>query len=245
MASERPSPEVDDVEVARILTEGAIEIEGRITNSSNATLVVTVTSGSTSITGVYKPERGERPLWDFPAGLWRREVAAYELSRAFDAGLIPVTVVRVDGPFGVGSLQAYVDEDGISHYFTMAEDPQYADVLQTLAAFDVVANNSDRKSGHVLLADGCIAGIDHGLCFHEEDKLRTVIWDFAGEPLTERATCALERLVTEGLPPLVGELLSPTECAATTQRAAALLESGILPAPDEDRPWPPYPWPLV
>jgi len=236
---------MDPSEVAELLRHGELSIEGQIAGSSNATLVVTVERGGLVLPAIYKPERGERPLWDFPGGLWRREVAAFELSRWFAIDLIPITVVREEGPFGVGSLQAMVDEDGVSHYFTLREEPAQASWLATLAAFDVVANNTDRKSGHVLSAPDGLWGIDHGLCFHAEPKLRTVIWDFAGTALTEPSLHALERLGAEGLPPALTELLGTDEQEATLERAEQLLDAGILPVPDDDAPWPPYPWPLV
>ncbi len=133
---------------------------------------------------VYKPLRGERPLWDFPDGLYRREVAAYELSAALGWSLVPETVARDDGPYGAGSYQRFVDADFTEHYFTLLEQPDHHDLLRRIAVFDLVANNADRKSGHCLLGDdGNIWGIDHGLCFAVPPKLRTVMWDFAGEPI--------------------------------------------------------------
>ena len=128
------------------------------------------------------PSKGERPLWDFPGGLFRREVAAYLLSESLGWGLVPETVERAEGPFGEGSVQRYVPEDGASHYFTLRDDPKWHPTLKRMCAFDVVANNADRKSGHVLLAEDRLWAIDNGLCFNEDDKLRTVIWDFGGEP---------------------------------------------------------------
>ena len=135
------------------------------------------------VCAVYKPARGERSLWDFPDGLYRREVAAYELSEALGWGLVPPTVVRDDGPFGPGSLQLFVEADYEQHYFTLLDDGGHdEDVLRAICAFDIVANNADRKSGHVLRGpDGRLWAIDHGLCFHRQPKLRTVIWDFADE----------------------------------------------------------------
>src|SRR5580698_4821140 len=170
--------------VARILTDGAMEVHGRIAGSSNATLLVTCRLGDEELLAVYKPHKGERPLWDFPGGLFRREVAAFALSEALGWGLVPETVLRAEGPFGEGSVQRFVHEaqdgEGTEHYFTLRDKPVWHDTLRRLCAFDVVANNADRKSGHVLLSEGRLWAIDNGLCFNEHDKLRTVIWDFGG-----------------------------------------------------------------
>jgi len=197
-----------------------------------------------TLSGLYKPEEGERPLWDFPEGLWRREIAAYELSEALGLGIVPETIARLEGPFGPGSLQRYVPEDGEHHYFTVRDEPTYRSTFQAIAAFDVVANNSDRKSGHVLQEGTTLWCIDHGLCFHEEEKLRTVIWDFAGDPISPEL---LERLAAlrEAPPTALTALLSAGEIAAIVARTDALLAAGTLPFPDEDGPYPPYPWPLV
>ncbi len=227
-----------------LLTRGTVEIEGRFSNSSNATFLVRIELEGDSMLAVYKPEAGERPLWDFPAGLWRREVAASVLSEHLGFGLVPLTIAREDLPAGPGSLQRYVEEDPAAHFFTLREDPQHERTLKALAAFDVVANNSDRKSGHVLLAEGSLWAIDHGLCFHEEDKVRTVIWDYAGDPLDDEVRAGLERLLVE-VPPALIDLLSEAEVTATQRRARDLLELGALPEPDEDAPYPPYPWPLI
>jgi hypothetical protein len=231
-------------EVLELLRHGSIEIEGRFPNSSNATLLCVVTLDGESRRAVYKPEAGERPLWDFPAGLWRREVAAFVVAGHLGIDLIPETVARADGPAGRGSLQRYVDEDLASHYFTLREEPLHTASLQALAAFDVVANNSDRKSGHVLFAEERLWAIDHGLCFHEDDKLRTVIWDYAGDVLADSVRAGLDQLLGR-VPEGMHELLSPDEIEQTLRRARQLLDDGMLPHPDEDRPFPPYPWPLV
>jgi hypothetical protein len=220
-------------------------VHGRIAGSSNATLLVTCELGGCELLAVYKPVRGERPLWDFPDGLHQREVAAYELSRALGWDLVPETVTRHDGPYGPGSVQRFVTEDGESHYFTLREDPAWWPTLLGIAAFDVVANNADRKSGHVLLAEGRLWAIDHGLCFHKEPKLRTVIWDFAGEDLPPDLAGDLGRLVEGGLPPALAELLTDGEGEALLRRAATLVAAGALPRPDDRGRWPPYPWPLV
>jgi uncharacterized repeat protein (TIGR03843 family) len=230
---------------ADVLAEGAMEVHGRIPGSSNATLLVTCSLDGRELLAVYKPGRGERPLWDFPEGLHRREVAAYELSEALGWGLVPETVARREAPYGPGSVQRFVPGDGTSHYFTLRDDERWHGDLVTFAAFDVVANNADRKSGHVLLAEDRLWAIDNGLTFHTEPKLRTVIWDFAGERLPEGAVADLRRLVRCGLPSSMDALLDPAERRAVLARAAALADDGELPVPDDDRHWPPYPWPLV
>jgi uncharacterized repeat protein (TIGR03843 family) len=236
---------VPDETVARILTEGAMEVHGRIAGSSNATLLVTCRLGADELMAVYKPLKGERPLWDFPGGLFRREVAAYLLSETLGWGLVPETVERAEGPFGLGSVQRYVPEDGTAHYFTLRDDPKWHPTLKRMCAFDVVANNADRKSGHVLLAEERLWAIDNGLCFNEEDKLRTVIWDFGGEALPADDLADLERLRHDGPPADLCELLSPPEVAALDERAGWLLHLGALPELVDDGNWPPYPWPLV
>ncbi|MEI8263172.1 MAG: SCO1664 family protein [Actinomycetes bacterium] len=227
-----------------ILSKGSIEVQARFSNSSNNTLLVNVSFEGEDLLAVYKPEEGERPLWDFPGGLWRREIAAYQLSEFLGLDLIPLTLPRDDAPFGPGSLQRYVNEDTEHHYFTIRDDPEHHATLRAIAAFDVVANNSDRKSGHVLLEGHRLWGIDHGLCFHEEEKLRTVVWDFSGDSIEPGL---LERIkMLKDSPPIeLIELLSPREIAAMGDRADALLATGVLPFPDEDGPYPPYPWPLV
>jgi uncharacterized repeat protein (TIGR03843 family) len=236
---------MSNTSVERVLTEGAMEVHGRIAGSSNATLLVTCRLGEDELLGVYKPAKGERPLWDFPGGLFRREVGAYVLSETLGWGLVPETVVRPEGPFGPGSVQRFVHEDGTSHYFTLRDEPKWHPVLMQLGAFDVVANNADRKSGHVLLAEDRLWAIDNGLCFNEHDKLRTVIWDFGGTPLAPELLEDLTRLAQDGPPPALCELLEPAELAATLDRVAWLLSLGALPELVDDGEWPPYPWPLV
>ncbi len=232
--------------VADILALGEMTVHGRIAGSSNTTLLVTCSLTGAELLAVYKPARGERPLWDFPGGLYKREVAAFLLSRALGWGLVPETVDRPEAPFGPGSVQRFVPEDGTSHYFTLLEDTRWHATLVAIAAFDVVANQADRKSGHVLLADGKLWAIDNGLAFHADPKLRTVIWEFAGTPIPPNLLGDIERLLSEGLPAEeLGSLLEPDELAALRLRAEHLVAEGMLPEPDEDRQWPPYPWPLV
>ncbi len=216
--------------------------------SSNGTFLSSVTLAAegeedTVLPAIYKPWRAERPLWDFPDGLYRREVAAFELARRLGWVLIPDTVRRDDGPLGTGSLQRFVNADFAQHYFTLLEVEAFHPALRRMAAFDVVANNADRKGGHCLVdGGGQIWGIDHGLCFHETPKLRTVIWDFAGEALAGSELEALGRFVEEGPGDDLAGLLSPGEVDAMMARAARLRRRGCLPEPRSDHP---YPWPLV
>jgi uncharacterized repeat protein (TIGR03843 family) len=232
-------------DVARVLIEGDMEVHGRIAGSSNATLLVTCRLGPDELLAVYKPSKGERPLWDFPGGLFRREVAAYVLSETLGWGLVPETVRRDEGPFGPGSVQRFVHEDGESHYFTLRDESKWHPALMRVCAFDVVANNADRKSGHVLLAEDRLWAIDNGLCFNTHDKLRTVIWDFGGAPLEQDVVEDLARLVHGDPPPALCTLLDPAEVAATIDRASWLLSLRALPELVDDGGWPPYPWPLV
>jgi len=226
-----------------VLTRGALTVKGRLPASSNATLLVeAVLDGATAL-AVYKPVRGERPLWDFPSGLFRRELAAWHLSEALGWGLVPLTVARAEGPYGEGSLQLFVPAHFEQHYFTLREDERHHDRLRRICAFDLVANNADRKSGHCLLAeDGTIYAIDNGLCFHIEPKLRTVIWDFAAESLPPPIVDDLRRLLADPPPAALRELLEADECRAMLRRARALVKAGRFPTDTIGRG---YPWPLV
>jgi uncharacterized repeat protein (TIGR03843 family) len=231
-------------QVTELLATTEFTVVGRLPWSSNLTFLVTVdTDGPDPVAAVYKPARGERSLWDFPDGLYRREVAAFALSEALGWGIVPPTVSRDDGPFGPGSLQLFVEADYNQHYFTLYDEGLHGDTLRAMCAFDIVANNADRKSGHVLEGpDGQLWAIDHGLCFHRQPKLRTVIWDFAGEPLTDDLLGDLGSLASD-LPDDVGCRLSDPERAALEERTRRLIETGSFPEPNGERP--PYPWPLV
>ena len=225
-----------------LLTQATIGIKGRMPWSSNVTLLAELTCGQTTALAVYKPERGERPLWDFPPGLYKREIAAYRLSEALGWGIVPVTVPR-EGPLGAGSLQLFIDADFEQHYLTLLERPEHREQLQQICAFDLVANNADRKSGHCLLGpDGRIYAIDNGLSFHVEPKLRTVIWDFGGEPIPDALVADVRRLLDAGLPDPLAELLDREERDALLTRAHALLSDPHFPT---DRTGHRYPWPLV
>jgi uncharacterized repeat protein (TIGR03843 family) len=224
------------------LAAGEVTVKGRLPWSSNATFLVEVARNGTRSLGVYKPGRGERPLWDFPRHLYRREVAAWVLSEALGWGLVPPTVER-DGPLGAGSLQWFVDADFEQHYFTLREDVRHRPRLERIAAFDVIANNADRKAGHCLLGtDGAVYAIDNGLCFHVEPKLRTVVWDFGGEPLPAAILDDLRRLLGAGVPAALARLLAEDECAALVARTRALVAQRRFPEDDGGHR---YPWPLV
>ncbi|MBX3312953.1 MAG: SCO1664 family protein [Actinobacteria bacterium] len=243
--STEPTPEL--VEQEALLLAAELHVVGRMPWSSNATLLCELREPGAGEDAdplgraIYKPHRGERPLWDFPDGLYRREVATYRLARALGWDLVPPTVER-DGPFGVGSVQWFVDADFDRHYFELLEDDATHDQLRRMAAFDVVANSTDRKGGHVLADEaGHLWGIDNGLSFHAEFKLRTVIWDFGGEPLPAELAEDLDRIAC-GLPRDLADLLDPFERNALATRARALLAEGRLPVDPTGRR---YPWPLV
>src|SRR6185436_5359867 len=187
--------ELDVADILTLLAQGELEVQWILPWSSNYTLLTTVQCNSTQGLAVYKPRRGERPLWDFPRGtLCQREVAAYLLSEAIGWSLVPPTVLR-DGPYGVGSVQLFIAADQEAHLFTMQRERDYEAAIERLAAFDVVSNNADRKSGHCLKgSDGRLWAIDHGICFHTEPKLRTVLWDFAGQPISDEIMADLGAL---------------------------------------------------
>lgn len=226
-----------------LLAEGRLELLGLIRESSNSALLVEVTLEEETAWGIYKPLEGERPLLDFRPGLHRRERAAYVLSEFLGWGLVPPTVLRQDGPFGTGSLQRFVEHDPRQHYFTLYDAaPDTHDALRRIALFDLVANNADRKGGHVLRgADGRIWGIDHGLCFAAAFKLRTVVWDFSGEPVPEDLLQDIAPLADD-VPAELAELLDATEVAALRRRVRRLLDEAVLPVDVTGRR---IPWPLL
>ena len=213
-------------------------------DGSNYTFLTTVSKAGEDLKVIYKPRRGEMPLWDFPGGtLYLREYASYLLSEALGWGYVPPTVIR-DGEFGEGSVQLYVEYDRREHYFTMRE--RFIEDMFRVCAFDVVANNADRKATHTLLGnDGGVWLIDHGITFHAEHKLRTVIWDFAGQRLPHWLLEELESLresfdALGGLGEGLSELLSNAEVDATRYRLRALIDQGEFPVPTLERavPWP-------
>jgi len=191
---------------------------------------------------IYKPHQGERPLWDFPDGLYRREAGAFQLAQAIGWDCIPPTIVR-DGPFGPGSVQWFIDADFDQHHFTLVEDEEHHPQLRRMCAFDIMANSTDRKGGHILVdADHHLWGIDNGLCLHAEFKLRTVIWEFATEHLPNDLAEDLDRFARSPLPASLCDLLDPFERDALLQRARALVAAGRFPIDPTGRR---YPWPLV
>jgi len=227
------------------LEHGEIDLQGQFVLGSNYTFLVKVKHACAQIPAVYKPMRGEQPLWDFPpASLAGREVAAFLVSEALGFDFVPLTVLR-DGPFGLGSLQQYIDHNPNLHYFSF--HPADRQRLHPVALFDLLVNNADRKAGHILLQKRTrrIYLIDHGLCFHAEDKLRTVLWDFAGEAIPPELLSALETfrsVLPLSLSTALGEYLLPQELAALESRLEALLLAGRFPLPPEDRrswPFPP------
>ncbi len=225
-----------------VLSRGEVTMKGRMPRSSNATFLVELALDDATALAVYKPERGERPLWDFPPGLYRREIAAYLLSEALGWGLVPPTAPR-EGPLGEGSLQLFVPADFRQHYFTLLEAAEHRETLQRICLFDLVANNADRKSGHCLLVpDDRIYAIDNGLTFHAEPKLRTVIWDFGEEPIAPALLEDLRRVVSDDLPPALAALLDANEQRALKRRARGLLRTGRYPV---DKSGLRYPWPLI
>ncbi len=237
---------IDLATAQNVLKQGAIEEQGVIPWSSNYALLVNVSWGEIELMGIYKPRWGERPLWDFPPGsLYIREVAAYLLSEGLGWGLVPPTLLR-EGPYGLGSLQVYIDSDPEEHYFNLY--PHYADEYRRIALFDVIANNADRKGGHCLLDDNKrMWSIDHGICFHRDYKLRTVIWEFAGEPIStedRKGLIALKDQLAAGtaLYDEFSSLLNSHEVDSMCRRLDILLTGGRFPYPDPERrnhPWPP------
>ena len=234
-------------EIIRLLSQGHVELLGQILPSSNVIFLTCVDDGNLRALAIYKPRRGERPLWDFSHGtLYLREIAAYVVSRALGWPLIPPTVSR-DGPYGPGALQLYIDADPEANYFTFSEE--WLPDLLPVALFDILSNNADRKGGHLLLdRSDRIWAIDNGLTFHPEPKLRTVIWDFAGVPIPEEYLadlCSLqESLAHESeLRQTLSDLLTEEEIAALQARLKALLESTVFPYPDPTRRQ--IPWPVV
>lgn len=238
--------------VLEILEEGNINVQGEFLWGSNYTFLVQVDLAGDSLAAVYKPTRGERPLWDFPvATLARREAAAFHVSELLGWNLVPPTVYRKKGPMGPGSLQLFIEHDPEYHYFNFSEDDKQR--LRPVALFDLLINNADRKGSHVLIdAEKKIWLIDHGVCFHVEDKLRTVIWDFAGEPIPE-ASCAEigffhQELSREGesgnqAKKRLAPYLSENEITALAVRAKRLVEGESFPPPSPYRR--PYPWPQI
>jgi hypothetical protein len=238
-----PSPALDVATAVRVLTDGELEPVGRLLDASNATLYCAASLGDLEVACVYKPVQGERPLWDFPGGtLAAREVAAYEVSEAGGWHLVPPTVLR-DGPFGEGMVQLWVEVDESIDVGALVRSD--APALRAMALLDAVINNADRKGGHLLPVDEqTLYGCDHGVCFHVEPKLRTLLWRWRGQPLSSDEVAQLSELralLAGELGARLAELLAPAEVAATSARVDALLTAGVFPFPDPE--WPAIPWP--
>jgi len=230
------------IDVKEAITNAPIEILGRLVDASNATLFGVLEE--TEINVIYKPISGERPLWDFEEGsLAGREVAAYLTSEFMKFNLVPFTTLR-EGPFGLGMVQHWVEVD---ESFEVIEFSQSNDErLRKMALFDAIINNTDRKIGHLLPTKGGeVFGCDHGVTFHVEDKLRTVLWQWRGIAFNQNEIDQLQRFITDFSKwcDLISELLTDEEKEITKQRVLDLLDSGKFPFPSED--WPAIPWPPV
>jgi uncharacterized repeat protein (TIGR03843 family) len=251
MADDAGSGAAQPVNLAKILrllsTGTVVEEHGMMRSSSNYTFLVTLEHDELKAMAIYKPQRGERPLWDFPDGtLCSRETAAYVMSNALNWQIVPPTVLR-NGPRGLGSVQLFIDNNANVNYFSL--DESFADQLKKIAAFDYVINNADRKGGHILLAaDGHLWGIDHGIGFHTAPKLRTVIWDFAGRPVPDPLLTDIQRVYGEiedencHTRQQLDKLLADAEIHALMARMRRILQRREYPRPG---PGPNYPWPPV
>ena len=224
-----------------LLTNGNLTVTGRLVDASNATLYAEVTNGEESMSCIYKPIAGERPLWDFPEGaLAHREYAAYILSDRLGFNLVPLTILR-DGPYGFGMVQEWIEIDegvDLSLYFS-SNDPD----LRSMAIFDAIINNTDRKIGHLLPTDsGHLYGCDHGVTFHAQDKLRTVLWQWSGDPLTDNELTMLRQALAELHSNIdLSEYLTQAERDALLMRVQRLITTAVMPVPNPD--WPAVPWP--
>jgi hypothetical protein len=246
LAPSVPVSAIGEAGALQLLEHGELEVLGRMVAASNATLYCAVTLDGVTAACVHKPVAGERPLWDFPDGtLAAREVAAYRVSAATGWDLVPPTVLR-NGPWGTGMCQLWVDVDTECDLVGLLRGDD--ERVRRMAVFDAVVNNADRKGGHVLpTPEGHLYGIDHGVCFAVPDKLRTLLWRWAGLPLPADATDVLAGLTARWESRIAGELsdlLAAEELTATRRRIAVLLRSGVHPSPREDGrpavPWPPF-----
>ena len=240
------STQSEKTNALNLLEKGKIGLIGQFTWGSNFTFLVEVSQGEEKIEAVYKPQRGEKPLWDFPAEtLAGREVAAYLVSEALGWKLVPPTIFREDGSLGPGSMQLRVDHDPVQHYFTF--DAATRQRLRPVALFDLVVNNADRKGGHILLdGGGKLWLIDHGICFHSEPKLRTVVWDFVGEEIPQSLIANVEDMKSQlnsGLRRELDAYLNSEELTAFDARINAVLRHPYFPAPPKNERS--TPWPLV
>jgi len=240
-------PELEISTVLSVLQYGEVTIKGEFAWGSNYTFLAEVSQNGDKVMSVYKPSRGERPLWDFPpASLARREAAAYLVSEALGWELVPPTVYRKKAPIGPGSLQLFIDHDPELHYFNLSDTDRQR--LRPVVLFDLLINNADRKGSHLIFDNNHhLWLIDHGICFHAEDKLRTVIWDFAGEPTPEALSNDLRNFQhklepTTNLFKQLQALLTPQEIKALAARAKHLTSMRQFPQPDTEQrsfPWPP------
>jgi len=247
MEVEEERDSFDKLLILEALQKGSFDLQGQFLSGSNYTFLGDLKYNDLAFQVVYKPIRGEQPLWDFPHGsLARREVAAFLVSEALGWSLVPPTVLRKDGPLGAGSLQQYVEHDPNNHYFNFEEKDRQR--LRPVVVFDLILNNADRKGGHILRdARGNLWLIDHGLCFHAEDKLRTVVWDFSGEEIPNEVMAAVSEVIDqlkEGgkLQKELVQYLRPGEITAMLARARRLCEMSRFPSPPASRrsyPWPP------
>ena len=233
----------DHEEALRLLRDGELDLEGRLLDASNVTLVGTVRTGTLQAECVYKPVAGERPLWDFPDGtLAGREVSAHLVSEATGWRIVPPTILR-DGPFGPGMVLLWMDGDASVDLGALVRRDLPA--LRRMAVFDAVVNNADRKGGHIIpTPDGHVYGVDHGICFSPDPKLRTLLWRWAGKPLPVAALEVLERLADDlrgDLGEQLHEHLTRREVRRTQERVAELLRTGRHPEPSGE--WPALPWP--
>lgn len=229
------------VDLQQAFQNGSLALKGQFTFGSNYTFLVDVTYQGQTYPAVYKPTRGEQPLWDFEENtLALREVAAYIVSESLGFHIVPFTALREDGPYGAGSLQQFIEHDPDYHYFNFsAEDKQ---LLKPVVLFDLFVNNADRKGGHVFFENDThkLFAIDHGICFHEDDKLRTVLWDFGGQSIPDDLLSRLS--LNSNLLADLAPYLSPSEILALQSRADSILKKGIFPRQPRDRramPWPP------
>jgi len=220
---------------------GDLDLKGQFTLGSNYTFLVEVTYHNKTYPAVYKPSQGEQPLWDFPVNsLAQREVAAYIVSEGLGFHFVPFTALRDDGPYGAGSLQQFIEYDPNYHYFTFTEEDKQ--LLQPVVLFYLLINNADRKGGHVFFEDEThkLFAIDHGICFHQDNKLRTVLWDFSGQQIPDNLLSRLSLNLN-----LLADLesyLAPNEIAALKSRAEQIIKRGAFPHQPRDRramPWPP------
>lgn len=257
MSNKKDAPEIfgpasrsaaERAQVCELLTRGEIEMQGMVPWSSNYTYVVSVKHRDRQAYAIYKPQCGERPLWDFEDGtLCKREVAAYELSEFLGFPNIPVTVLREDAPQGLGMVQEFVDHKRRENFFTVRD--KHRAEMQGIAVFDALVNNTDRKGGHILVdQNGVVWTIDHGVTFHEDPKLRTVIWDFVDEPIPEALCKQLDKLraalkTNEPIRAKLDLLLARSELRALNARLNELLQTRVYPSPPDD--WPHIPWPPV